>query len=369
MNQERPPSSEKQLDAESRSRENEEAKPADGEKHSAAVQQQNKARQEERDEAPPQETKKEADQEKFRLRCPYCKKRVKAYRRHLGRKVFCPVCQVPFLVQPGEEDGDGSSAPPVAIALPPEQHSLPQAEPDPLDADLELVEETGGFKLIVTCGIVGLMVLLALAAGAVLLVMRLAVPGQFVAEDSSFGWDRRSDQVPPPVRDALVLGRQVWRLDGFRLWNTPHGKCLYVVLDGRKLEEVVGVLELPAQQAQQFVGEKAAPGWGEVRLWFRMPAEEERKTFSDLQREIDSRWTFRQEEKSWLLQRNEKITTRRQITWLQETIRIVIDFEVGEGYWETDRLMKIKHRGAQAYLGTRVERKQERGGAFPVLLP
>ncbi len=304
---------------------------------------------------------------KYRLYCPYCRQRTKAYMRHLGQKVCCPRCQKPFLVHVVR--GNHGEKQPVAVALPPEQRKETGEQVEQEPGLLEFVEKAsflpGGLVTVVAAGLGGMFLL-----GIVLFfIIRLGTSRQFVAEDGSLGWYRQSDDLPPPVRDAVMLGRDVWRLDEYRMLDTVYGRCLYLVMNNGELEQVVGVLSIPANEARRLIGPRRAPSWGEVQLWFAFGPGKQRRLIPELQQETVSQWTLRREKDRWVLQRDEKTTNKKRITSYQETTTIAIDPEVGEGYWETKRRIRIQYRGAQAYLGTRSEEKQQRGGVFPVRLP
>ncbi len=300
---------------------------------------------------------------KYRLYCPYCRQRTKAYVRHLGQKVRCPRCQKPFLVQVVADD-EGENQP-VAVALPPEQRKETDKQAEQEPEAPEFVERASLLpgRLL---GAIGGVILLGIA---LFFIIRLGTSRSFVAEDGALGWYRQPEALPPPVKDAVMLGREVWRLDQYRMLGTAYGRCLYLVMYNGELEQVVGVLSIPANEAKRLVGPRLAPRWGEVQLWFAAGPGQQRRFFPELQKETVSQWTLRQEKDRWVLQREETITTKRQITSYQETTTIVIDPEVGEGYWETKRRIRVKYRGAQAYLGTRSEEKEQRGGVFPVRLP
>ncbi len=326
--------------------------------------------------APPQslpasseEKPSKSSEPSFRLNCPYCQRRVKAYLRHLGRKVRCPRCQRPFLVQltpQKEAEPDAQDSNPRSVALSEEEQKaaaredLEQLEAERLPAHLLKHQKAyiaGGFVVLVLLAGVGIWKSLPWLA-----------PSEHLAPDASFGWTRHPELLPLPVRHALESGFQVWELRHYPLLEDPAKGSVYVVLDGSRLHAVVGVVPASAREAQRLIGPQHAPRWGTVKVWFWYSDRTTRIFVPELRQEINAQWSFQvQEDHRWVIRREEKFSNRKKSVQLKDTIQVVVDPEVHEGYWELSRQVQIRHRGTQAYLGSYTREQQRRGEVYPVL--
>ncbi len=290
--------------------------------------------------------------QKYRLRCPYCKKRVRAYRRHVGRKVCCPWCRRPFLIETVGPRNDVPDSVPLSDEE--QRNAVRQGKLEQLEGDRQLVELFKHEAALVLEG-------LALLIGAGLLIYWLSTTGQYVRSDGAVGWTRRREQPPPPVQFALQAGHRLWKLERFHLHDAPHAGALYLVLDGRELRAVVGTLFVSAAEVQRLIGSPAAPRWGSAQLWFRYRAGEDRLLLPELEQQIVSRWSLRQEGRHWVLRRQETLSDRFKIVRVEETVRIAPPSQAEEGTWEMDRRVAVQYHRPGTLRPFRRLHRQARG--------
>jgi hypothetical protein len=172
------------------------------------------------------------------------------------------------------------------------------------------------------------------------------------------------DQVPPPVLAAAKEGKEIWELRPGLSFSEENGTKLYVILDNGSLSKIVDVVHFKKGSPLLSADERKLEPikWFDNKLHLKLDPigsdPEESKT--------DISWSFSRSSKNrFTVTTTMKIESKIQSITEVRQANVVIDPQVGEGFYQGEHTQHGRFRGRMANCPDWHKTKPLSGGVVP----